>query len=95
MIVGACRKYVSWLNNGPSDPIASLTYFDSLIEEIRERPFPLGYRDYLRAEVKRLAMKWDQTGPQKGRPPKPKNASMATVDDNQKLSFQCTEKETR
>src|ERR1043166_5838810 len=24
MIVGACRKYVSWLNNGPSDPVASL-----------------------------------------------------------------------
>ena len=29
------------------------------------------------------------------RPAGMKNASMATVDDNQKLSFQCTEKETR
>ena len=60
MIVGACRKYVSWLSNGPSDPIASLHYFDSLIEEIRERPFPLGYRDYMRMEVKKLSRQWER-----------------------------------
>ena len=59
MIVGACRKYVSWLSSGPSDPIASLHYFESLIEEIRERPFPPGYRDYLRMEVKKLAGQWE------------------------------------
>jgi hypothetical protein len=59
MIVGACRKYVSWLSNGPSDPIASLHYFESLIEEIRERPFPPGYRDHLRTEVKKLTDQWE------------------------------------
>ncbi len=60
MIVGACRKYVSWLSNGPSDPIASLHYFESLIEEIRERPFPPGYRDHLRMEVKKLKDQWER-----------------------------------
>jgi hypothetical protein len=60
MIVGACRKYASWLSNGPSDPIASLHYFESLIEEIRERPFPPGYRDYMRMEVRKLARQWEQ-----------------------------------
>jgi hypothetical protein len=64
MIVGACRKYVSWLSNGPSDPIASLHYFESLIEEIRERPFPPGYRDHLRMEVKKLADQWERVGEQ-------------------------------
>jgi len=44
MIVGACRKYVSWLNSGPSAPIASLHYFEAIIEEVQERPFPPGYR---------------------------------------------------
>ncbi len=61
MIVGACRKYVSWLSNGPSDSIASLNYFESLIEEIRERPFPPGYRDYMQMEVKKLSEQWERS----------------------------------
>lgn len=68
MIVGACRKYVSWLSNGPSDPIASLHYFESLIEEIRERPFPPGYRDHLRMEVKKLTDQWDRACEQNQQP---------------------------
>ncbi len=68
MIVGACRKYVSWLSNGPSDPIASLHYFESLIEEIRERPFPPGYRDHLRMEVKKLADQWERDCEQNQQP---------------------------
>jgi hypothetical protein len=55
MMVGACRKYVSWLNNGPSAPIASLHYFETIIEEIQERPFPLGYREFMRLQVQKLA----------------------------------------
>jgi len=54
MMVGACRKYVSWLNNGPSAPIASLHYFDAIIEELLERPFPPGYREYMRLQVEKL-----------------------------------------
>lgn len=55
MMVGACRKYVSWLNNGPSAPIASLHYFDAIIEEVLERPFPPGYREYMQLQVGKLA----------------------------------------
>jgi hypothetical protein len=88
MIVGACRKYVSWLSNGPSDPIASLHYFESLIEEIRERPFPPGYRDHLRMEVKRLADQWDHSREQAG-------ASSGSVSSNSNISPIRQEKETR
>jgi hypothetical protein len=55
MLIGACRKYVSWLNSGPSAPIASLHYFEAIIEEVQERPFPLGYREYMRQQVEKLA----------------------------------------
>ena len=55
MLIGACRKYVSWLNSGPSAPIASLHYFEPIIEEVVERPFPPGYRDYMQLQVDKLA----------------------------------------
>jgi hypothetical protein len=55
MMVGACRKYVSWLNSGPSAPIASLHYFEAIIEEVLERPFPAGYREYMHLQVEKLA----------------------------------------
>jgi hypothetical protein len=61
MLVGACRKYVSWLNNGPSQPISSLAYFESLIEEVQERPFPSRYRDYLRLKVQKLSDLWNKS----------------------------------
>lgn len=55
MLIGACRKYVSWINSGPSAPIASLHYFEPIIEEVIERPFPPGYREYMRLQVNKLA----------------------------------------
>jgi hypothetical protein len=51
---------MSWLSNWPSDPIASPHYFEPLIEEIRERPSPPGYRNHLRMEVKTLAEQWER-----------------------------------
>jgi hypothetical protein len=93
MIVGACRKYVSWLSNGPSDPIASLYYFESLIEEIRERPFPQGYRDYLRMEVKKLSEQWECSREQNRQ--SPTDASWGTVPSNSKSLSTRPEKETR
>ena len=95
MIVGACRKYVSWLNNGPSEPIASLHYFESLIEEIRDRPFPSGYRDYLRMEVKKLAGQWERSREQNRQSPNPGNGSSGTANLNTKRSTQPPGKETR
>jgi hypothetical protein len=95
MIVGACRKYVSWLSNGPSDPIATLHYFEPLIEEIRERPFPPGYRDYLRMEVKKLAEQWKRSREQDRQPRIPPDSASEAGALDSKLSPQRPEKETR
>ena len=52
LILGACRKFVSWLNGGPPEPVASLAYFEPLIPEIQTQPFPQGYRECLQLKVK-------------------------------------------
>jgi hypothetical protein len=58
MLMGACRKYVSWLNGGSTEPIGSLRYFEGLIAEIRERPLPAGYREYLQRKIEQVAKAW-------------------------------------
>jgi len=66
ILVGACRKYVSWLNSGPSAPIASLHYFEAIIEEVQERPFPPGYREYMRGQAEKLARLYAERADQEG-----------------------------
>ena len=61
MIVGACRKYVSWLNNGYSEPISSIAYFESVIGELLHSPPTDDYRKFLRFELKRLAELWSRS----------------------------------
>ncbi len=81
MLVGACRKYVSWLNSGPSAPIASLHYFEPIIEEVMERPFPNGYRNYMRQQVDKLAGLYAERVEGKGRQdPCPSAASAEHAD---------------
>ena len=63
ILVGTCRKYISWLNNGSSEPIASLRYFEGVIAEIQEQPLPAGYTDHLRGTVERLAKTWHKSAP--------------------------------
>jgi hypothetical protein len=58
MLLGACRKYESWLNGAASEPIRSLHYFESLITEIQEKALPPGYSAYLRIKVRQLAKSW-------------------------------------
>jgi len=60
MIMAACRKYVSWLNNGYSEPISSIAYFESVIAEFLDSPPPADYREYLPFELKRLADHWSR-----------------------------------
>jgi len=48
MLLGACRKYESWLNGGTCEPIRSMAYFEPLVEEIQANPLPDGYSGYLR-----------------------------------------------
>lgn len=61
VLLGACRKYVSWLEGRSPEPIRSLSYFEPLIAEIQKNPLPAGYSAYLRHQVKQLAAKWGET----------------------------------
>jgi hypothetical protein len=61
MLLGACRKYESWLNGAVSDPIRSLHYFEPLVTELREKVLPPGYSTYLRSKVRQLAKSWGES----------------------------------
>jgi hypothetical protein len=58
VILGACRKYISWLNGAASEPIGSLAYFEPLISDIQEHPFPEGYREHIESQLHKLARQW-------------------------------------
>jgi hypothetical protein len=60
LLLGACRKYDSWLCGGSSEPIGSLRYFESLVSEIREHPLPPGYHRHLQSKVSQLAVTWEE-----------------------------------
>lgn len=60
MLLGACRKYSSWLEGRDSEPIGSLAYFGNLVAEIQRQPFPQGYKEYLRSKNMKLAEAWSQ-----------------------------------
>jgi hypothetical protein len=69
MLMGACRKYSSWLEGRDSEPIGSLAYFENLVTEIQRKPLPQGYTEYLRLKTMKLAEAWaemNQSGSQPG-----------------------------
>ena len=68
MFLGACRKYESWLNGGPSEPIRSMAYFEPLVAEVQEKPLPDGYSGYLRGKLRRFAESWEKSHNDKGAP---------------------------
>ena len=61
MLLGACRKYISWIEGQALEPIRSLAYFEPLIAEVQERPLPPGYSAYLRKKVRQLAETWNES----------------------------------
>lgn len=61
LLVGACRKYLSWLNGGSVELIGSLRYFEPLLEEIQQQPLTSDYREYLRLKNQQLQASWDET----------------------------------
>ena len=67
MLMGACRKYTSWLEGRATEPIRSLSYFEPVIAEIQETPLPPGYTAYLRKKVKELTETWNASA-KLGRP---------------------------
>jgi hypothetical protein len=58
MLIGAVRKYISWLNGSSLQPIGSLAYFAALVSEISKRPIPADYRNYLRKKFAELEGAW-------------------------------------
>jgi hypothetical protein len=68
MLLGACRKYESWLDSGPSEPIRSMAYFEPLVAEAQANPLPDGYSGYLRGKLRRLAESWNKSTPDKKGP---------------------------
>ncbi len=61
MLMGACRKYTSWFEGRALEPIQGLSYFEPLIAEIQEKPFPPGYSAYLRMKVRQFAEHWGRS----------------------------------
>lgn len=61
MLMGACRKYMSWFEGRALEPIQSLAYFESLIAEVQGNPLPPGYSAYLRKKAKQFAESWNQS----------------------------------
>jgi hypothetical protein len=61
MLMGACRKYTSWFEGRALEPIRGLSYFEPLIAEIQEKPFPPGYSSYLRGKVRQFAESWNES----------------------------------
>ena len=68
MLLGAYRKYESWLNrrfdpSSPapgSDPIVSLSYFEQLIEEVRETRVTSQQRASLEGKLRFSQRRWKQ-----------------------------------
>jgi hypothetical protein len=67
LLLGAARKYVSWLNGTARAPIGSLEYFEPLVAEIQDQPMTETYRGYLRARTDQLAQLCEASGIGKGR----------------------------
>lgn len=69
MVLGACRKYTAWINGQASAPIVGLRYFESLITEIQQAPWPNGYGEHLRFRLAQMRSRWEQSA--RGRPASP------------------------
>jgi len=80
MLMGACRKYSSWLNGGAVEPIMSLRYFEPLVSEIQEQPFPAEYTEYLRKKVQQLGKVWNQHAESLKQPRQVENPVMPASD---------------
>jgi hypothetical protein len=59
--LGCARKYVAMLNRQTRQPITSLAYFASLIEEVQQLQIPGSYWDHVRHRVEEMEKRWLQT----------------------------------
>ena len=59
--LGCARKYVAMLNGQTRQPITSLAYFASLIEEVRQPQIPASYWGHVRCKMEEMEKRWVQT----------------------------------
>jgi hypothetical protein len=70
--LGCARKYVAMLNGQTRQPITSLAYFASLIQEVSQPQIPASYWDHIRHRMEEMEKRWLQTAnspPAAGAPP--------------------------
>lgn len=61
LLIGCGRKYLSWLDGQPGEPIGSLHYFTSILEEIARLTLSSDYCAFNRLQVQRLKQRWIET----------------------------------
>jgi hypothetical protein len=59
VVLGCARKYVSLINRQSGDPIMSFSYFENVIEEVRELKMPPEYWRQLQMRMGRLEQQWE------------------------------------
>jgi len=62
LLLGAIRKYSSWLDGNNSASIGSLRYFKNLVMEIQKQPLPAEYREYLQKKTRALSRRCREKG---------------------------------
>ena len=60
VLLGCGRKYVALINHQSHDSIVSFSYFQNVIEEVRELKMPAEYWQHLQMRVDRLEQQWRQ-----------------------------------
>ena len=58
--MGCVRKYVSWRNNQTRSLINSLSYFQSIIEELKDQKLDSEYCNYIRHRLGRMENYWKE-----------------------------------
>ena len=61
ILLGCVRKYVSWRNNQTRSLINSLSYFQPVIEELKEQKTDEEYWSYIRYRLGRMENYWKGT----------------------------------
>jgi hypothetical protein len=59
--LGCARKYVAMLNGQTRQPITSLAYFVSLIDEVAQPQIPASYWEHVRHRMEEMEKRWLQT----------------------------------
>lgn len=75
ILMGCVRKYVSWRNNQMQSPIASLSYFEPVLDEVERQKIDPEYWGYLRFRMRRMEELWRQAHNNPARPAEDSHAN--------------------